>query len=107
MTEIRKMWSRELPPIPEDELMEIRSAAEGILGEAACCFRLFRMLHRSESPLALLMGDYCFGRFSQHLARIDSVELTNAFADYLRQDVLGEQEMDGYIAFLKRASRIA
>ena len=104
MTEIRKHWTSELPPIPEDELALVRRNCHTSLGDAACAFWLFRFLHRVESPVAVLMGDYCFGRFSGHLAMIDSVELTNAFAAYLKQDVLLKKGMDDYLAFLKSVS---
>ena len=106
MTEIRKHWLNQLPPIPEDELALIRSNCVSSLVDAACAFRLFRFLHRVESPAAVLMGDYCFGRFSKHLTQIDSVELTNAFSEYLKQDVLSEKGIDDYLTFLKSASRM-
>ena len=106
MTEIRKHWSAQLPPIPESDLAELRASADAHLADAACAFWLFRYLHRVESPLAVLTGDYCFGRFSRHLAQIDSVELTNAFAAYLKRDVLCEMRLDDYIEFLKSANRM-
>ena len=105
MTELRKLWKDTFPPIPEDE-MELITAAAGdkALSEAACCFRLFRILHSLARPGAVLMGDYCFGRFSAHLAAIDSVELTDAFADFLKRDTLESLDFGEYLKFVKRAS---
>lgn len=104
MTEIRKNWRGELPPIPEEELDRVCAAAGEKLAEGACCFWLFRFLHRVESPLAVLTGDYCFGRFSGHLALIDSVALTNAFGAYLKEDALRGKSLDEYLEFLKTAA---
>ena len=81
-----------------------RAAGSDALTEAACCFRLFRLLHGLASPVAVLMGDYCFGRFSAHLAAIDSVELTDAFADFLKRDTLEPIDFGEYLKFVKRAS---
>lgn len=106
MTEIRKLWPKSLPPIPEKELERLRGASAGLLAEAGCCFRLFRFLHRLESAEAVLMGDYCFGRFSAYLARIDSVEVTNAFGAFLKKDVLRAADMDEYVEFIKSASQM-
>ena len=106
MTEIRKLWSPDLPPIPEDELDMIERCAGPVLAQAAGCFWLFRCLHREPSQRRVLMGDYCFGRFSHHLAAIDSVELTNAFSDYLRSDTLRETDIKEFLRFTERASRI-
>lgn len=106
MTEIRKLWRSEFPPIPEEELALLSGAVGGTLAEAACCFWLFRILHRVKSPTAVLMGDYCFGRFSNHLAAMDHVELTRAFAAYLRKDTLREAGIGEYIEFIKTLSRM-
>lgn len=104
MTEIRNNWHSELPSIPEDELEFVYGAAGVQLSECACCFWLFRFLHRIDSPSAVLTGDYCFGRFSHHLAKLDSVALTNAFAAYLKQDTLEEKPLEDYLEFLKSAA---
>ena len=101
MNKIRTAWSAELPPIPEAELAEIKATAAPELYEAAACFWLFRWLHRTETPAAALTGDYCFGRFSHHLAALDDVALTDAFADYLREDTLKQKDFGDYLAFLR------
>lgn len=106
MTEIRKLWRSDFPPIPEEELALLGTAVDGVLGEAAGCFWLFRFLHRIKSPTATLMGDYCFGRFSYHLAAINHVELTRSFASYLRKDTLREAGIEEYIKFIKTVSRM-
>jgi len=91
--------------MPEGELELIAVAADGFMRQTAECFWLFRCLHRMATPDAVLMGDYCFGRFSAHLAAIDSVELTNAFAAFLKKDSLSPSGIDEYINFLKTAPR--
>ena len=98
------MWSAELPPIPEAQLAEIKIAATPEYYEAAGCFWLFRFLHRIETPVAALTGDYCFGRFSHHLAALDDVALTDAFADWLREDALSPKDFGDYLAFLRGLS---
>ena len=104
MDKIRAAWSAELPEIPEAALAEIKSNAVPELYEAAACFWLFRFLHRAETPAAALTGDYCFGRFSHHLAALDSVALTDAFAEYLREDTLNPKDFGDYLAFLRGLS---
>ncbi len=106
MTEIRKLWIPQFPPFPEGELAKVQEAGGPLLGQAAGCFWLFRLLHSMESPAAVLMGDYCFGRFSHHLAAIDSVELTNAFAAYLKKDSLCSGNFEEYLEFLKSLAGI-
>ena len=104
MNKIKSAWSAELPPIPEAELADIRAEAAPALYEAAACFWIFRFLHRVETPATALTGDYCFGRFSYHLAALDSVELTDAFAEYLREDTLKPKDFGDYLAFLRGLS---
>lgn len=104
MNKIRAVWNAELPPIPEAELAEIKANAVPALYEAAACFWLFRFLHRVETPTAALTGDYCFGRFSHHLAALDSVALTDAFAAWLREDTLNPKDFGDYLAFLRSLS---
>ena len=104
MNKIRAVWSAELPPIPEAQLAEIKANAVPALYEAAACFWIFRFLHRVETPAAVLTGDYCFGRFSHHLAALDDVALTDAFAAYLREDTLRPKDFGDYLAFLRGLS---
>jgi len=98
---IRQQWSNELPPFPEAQLEEIFSAAAPKLHQVGACFWLFRMLHRLDTPAAVLMGDYCFGRFSHHLAALNSVALTDAFAEFLRKDTFNQKDFGAYLAFLR------
>lgn len=106
MIEIRRLWSGELPPVPEAELERLRAAAGGRLYEACACFWLFRYLHGFEDAQCALMGDFCFGRFSSHMAGLDSVELTDAFAEYLRRDALERRTWDEYCGFVRGLERM-
>ena len=101
MVKIKSHWSAALPPLPATELDMISDAVPLWLQEVSCCFWLFRCLHRIESPETVLMGDYCFSRFSVHLAELDSVALTDAFAAFLREDTLTTKDIDAYLAFLR------
>lgn len=105
MTELRRIWTGALPSWPDADLERIRAAA-GPLCETYACFWLFRLLHRYEDATATLAGDYCFGRFSHHLAAVDSVALTDAFADYLRRDTLEPAGLDEYLSFVRDSSRL-
>jgi len=104
LNKIRQAWSEELPKIPETALTEILSASHPRMKEINCCFWLFRWLHRVEMPTATLLGDYCFGRFSHHLAALDNVAITDAFSDYLRKDTLRQKEFGDYLAFIRTLS---
>ena len=106
MIKIRETWTPALPPVPERDLQEIAAVADGEFYEACACFWLFRCLHRSASPEATLEGDYCFGRFSHHLSALDSVALTDAFADFLRSDTVERQTMAQYLAFIRSAGAL-
>ncbi len=101
MTEIRRLWSGELPALPEGELERLRELSGERLYQVCACFRLFRYLHGFEEPQCALMGDFCFGRFSRHMAELDSVELTDAFAEYLRRDTAQGRTWDDYCAFVR------
>lgn len=106
MDKVREMWSPALPAIPESELVEVRGAAAEEYGDLCCCFWLFRYLHEVKSPDAALMGDYCFGRFSHHLAGIDSVSLTNEFSCWLQGDILNKKTMEEFLGFVSRIPEI-
>ena len=78
---------------------------------AACqCFYYFRRHHAMTYKYpewATLLGDYFFSQFSQNLISLDSVALTDAFADYLRNDTLltefdSLQGEEGYLEFIRR-----
>ena len=88
MTEIKQIWTGDLPPYPDADIALIRPAAGGELYEVYACFWLFRRLHRLPSPEALLTGDFCFGRFSVHLSERGCEELCYAFSAYLRRDAV-------------------
>jgi hypothetical protein len=72
-----------------------------------CCFYLFRYLHRTPTPDATLTGDYCFARFSKHLSELDSVPMTDAFADYLREDTMRSRSLDEYLDFVRMLPEVA
>ena len=101
MTEIKKLWKPELPPYPKEDISLICGEASARLREVCCCFWLFRYLHRFEEPLSALMGDYCFGQFSHHLTELDSVPITDAFAEYLRRDALSDAGLSAYVEFVQ------
>lgn len=101
MTEIKRLWDDRLPLFPESDIEAITTAAREDLAPACCCFWLFRYLHRHESPKAVLLGDYSFGRFSAHLAALDSVALTDNFAEYLKNDVLFGMDLESYLDFIR------
>lgn len=104
MNESRKRWRETLLPWPEAALSAVRAAAPAALGEAAACFWLFRALHGVDAPEAALLGDYCFGRFSAHLAALDSVAWNDAFAAYLAVDALERRGLEAYLAFLREGA---
>ncbi len=106
MTEIRRAWNNALPPLPERELEGLGEIVSGGLYETCACFRLFRYLHEAESAECTLMGDLCFGRFSHHLAALDSVELTDAFAEYLRRDTASGCDWENYLDFARGLERL-
>lgn len=98
------LWEHSGMPLPDGEE---RCRYAGLAGRiyagehaaefsAACqCFALFRTLHgqvRKFPTEATLLGDYFFSRFSRCLIPLDSVALTDAFADYLKADIAGRAE---------------
>ena len=61
------------------------------LKSAESYFRQFRKYHRLDDPSvsteeAILRGDYCFSRFSLDLIPVDSVQITDRYAQILRED---------------------
>lgn len=106
MTEIRRLWDGAMPPLPEGQLEGLRPLAGEELYQAAACFWLFRYLHGMQDEECTLMGDLCFGRFSSHMARLDSVELTDAFAEYLRRDTVSGCDWGGYCRFVSGLERL-
>lgn len=106
MTEVRKLWTCDLPEMPEDELERIRDTGGGEFSQAAQCFWLFRILHRYETAVAVLLGDYCFGRFSEHLSALDNVALTNSYSAFLKKDTRTPGGIEEYIDFLREASEL-
>ena len=106
MTEIKRLWDESLPPFPETDIEAITSAAREEHIPVCCCFWLFRYLHTVESPAAVLLGDYSFGRFSSHLAALDSVALTDSFAEFLKTDTLRRSGLASYLAFVRQLPEI-
>ncbi len=106
MTEIRRLWNGALPPLPEGPLESLRELAGERLYQAAACFWLFRCLHAVQDGECTLMGDFCFGRFSRHMAELDSVELTDAFAEYLRQDTVSPCDWSDYCGLVRGLGRL-
>lgn len=101
MNKLRSLWHSALPEFPVQDIEEISRVCSGEMYEASACFWLFRYLHRAGGADALLFGDYCFGRFSEHLSVLDDVPLTDAFAEYLRRDTLEAAGLDTYLRFLR------
>lgn len=106
MTEIRRLWNDALPPISEGTLESLRALAGEKLYEVCACFWLFRYLHGTEDEECTLMGDFCFGRFSYHMAQLDSVELTDAFAEYLKWDTVLRRDWKEYCEFVGGLERL-
>ena len=106
MTEIRRAWNGTLPPLPERELEQLGGVTDGELFQTCACFWLFRYLHATQDAECTLMGDLCFGRFSHHLAKVDSVELTDAFAEYLRRDTVSGCDWKDYHDFVRGLERL-
>ena len=106
MTEIRRLWNGALPPIPEGPLESLRALAGDELYEVCACFWLFRYLHGAEDEECTLMGDFCCGRFSKHMSDLDSVPLTDAFAEYLSRDTVLCRDWKDYCDFVRGLERI-
>ena len=107
MTDILSSSGSLLSAIPYDDLGMIEEMTSGEFYEAAACFWTFRHLHKMTSPEAILLGDYAFGRFSYHLANIDSVPLTDAYAEFLAQDSDKGLKLEDYLRFLEEAKKSA
>ena len=88
-----------MPEFPRADVEAIERGVQGRFFRMCACFWLFRYLHRFESPAAALMGDYCFARFSHHLAKADSIALTAAFSEFLKADLDEKKDMEGFLAF--------
>lgn len=94
-----RLWEESGLPLPSgrERALASEALADAYAGPnaaelaAACqCFYYFRKLHGAaeEQPAgATLLGDYFFSRFSKYLIPLDSVPLTDAFADYLKNDI--------------------
>ena len=106
MTEIKRQWDDSLPPFPKEDIEAITGAAREDHIPVCCCFWLFRYLHRQVGAKAVLLGDYCFGRFSAHLAALDSVALTDSFAGFLKTDTLRRSDLASYLAFVRQLPEI-
>ena len=105
MNKLRALWNGTLPKFPAEDVERISRVCSGEMYEAAACFWLYRFLHRCPGADALLFGDYCFGRFSEHLSRLDDVPLTDDFARFLRLDTLEAAPLEEYLDFLKERAR--
>ncbi len=72
---------------------------------AACqCFFLYRKLHGMADQFAeraTLLGDWFFSQFSRYLIPIDSVELIDAFSEYLSEDTQTQGGRADYISFVR------
>ena len=107
MNEIRSIWSGDFPEYPERDVNRILDAASADCRDVCSCFYLFRYLHRTPAPGATLAGDYCFARFSKHLSELDSVPMTDAFAEYLKEDTMSSKSLDSYLDFVRTISEIS
>ncbi|MCL1828306.1 MAG: hypothetical protein FWG32_02300 [Oscillospiraceae bacterium] len=102
MNDIKSVWHGDLPCCPEQDLKRISDAAAPALADVCRYFYLYRFLHQTATPRATLTGDYCFARFSKSLSELDSVELTDAFADYLKEDTVKSRPLDSYPDFIRK-----
>lgn len=107
MNKISSIWRDEFPPYPVQDLNQISDVAISTQREVCCCFFLYRYLHRHSTPRTTLAGDYCFARFSKYLAELDNVPLTDAFAEYLREDTADSKTMDSYLQFVSKLPAVA
>ena len=103
MTEVRRQAEKLGIALPGEELAVLEERCPPALLQAACCFWCFRALHSEPSPERALLGDYCFGRFSEHLAALDNVELNDAFALFLAENSSHGAGFGAYLSFLERA----
>ena len=107
MNEIKSMWHDGIPDYPGQDVNRITDAVAVDCRDVCCCFYLFRYLHRTPTSEATLAGDYCFARFSKHLSELDSVPITDAFAEYLREDTATPRDLDIYLDFVRTLSEIS
>ena len=107
LNEIKSIWHDGVPEYPGQDINTIMDAVAGDYREVCCCFYLFRYLHRTPTPIATLTGDYCFARFSKHLSELDSIPMTDAFAEYLREDTAAPRNLDIYLDFVRTLSEIS
>jgi len=102
LNDIKSLWSDSFPEYPEQNLEKIIDTASADNRNICCCFYLYRYLHRVPTPLATLTGDYCFARFSKYLSELDSVPVTDSFAEYLRKDTALSASFDHYLDFVRK-----
>ena len=107
LNEIKSIWHGGIPEYPEHDVNRIMEAVAADYRDVCCCFYLFRYLHRASTPGSTLTGDYCFARFSKHLSELDSIPMTDAFAEYLREDTALPRSLDNYLDFVRTLSEIS
>ena len=107
LNEIKSIWSGDIPIYPEQDVNRVMETAAAEHRDVCSCFFLFRYLHRTPTPGATLAGDYCFARFSKHLSQLDSVPMTDAFAEYLREDTMSSGDLAKYLDFVRTLSEIS
>ena len=101
MDRIESFWHNDLPVYPSRDIDRILNAAVSSHHDICRSFYLYRYLHRTPTPRATLTGDCYFAKFSKSLSELDSIPLTDAFADYLREDVAIEKPIDSYLDFVR------
>ena len=107
LNEIKSMWTGDLPEYPEQDVDRIKDSVAADCRDVCSCFYLFRYLHNTPRPGSTLLGDYCFARFSKFLSELDSVPMTDAFAEYLREDTALPRSLDKYLDFVRTLSEIS
>ena len=107
LNEIKSIWSDDLPIYPERDVQRIIGSAAADCHDVCCCFYLFRYLHQTPTPGSTLAGDYCFARFSNHLSELDSIPMTDAFAEYLREDTMSSKSLDTYLDFVRTLPEVS
>jgi len=107
LNEIKSIWHENIPEYPEPDVNRITEAAAAEYRDVCCCFYLFRYLHHTPTPGATLAGDYCFAIFSKHLSELDSIPMTDTFAEYLREDTMSSRNLDNYLDFVRTLPEVS
>ena len=107
LNEIKSLWHDDIPEYPEQDVKIITDAVTANCRDVCCCFYLFRYLHQTPTPGATLVGDYCFARFSKYLSELDSIPMTDTFAQYLREDTMSSKSLENFLDFVRTLPEVS